>query len=264
MKMKPVWMVALMVALLTSTVLDDARPAEAGDMLLASNNRSGMGQLGTDLRLMDAAQPAPAGSPAARHRIGKIPTNWFWRQVSPLKVAGHRGRWADVLGVIETGRASGRPIYGSISTAQRILAAYGPTLRKEAKRRNVSLPLLVAVIAVESNGKPNAKSPVGAGGLMQLMPATARRFGVKNRYAPGPNIRAGTQYLDWLLRRYGDDAVLALAGYNAGEGAVDRFAGVPPYRETRAYVAKVAGAYAAARQLCIEPPATPRQPCTLR
>lgn len=237
--------------------------AQAGDFEIATNSR-GMGQLGTSKRLMDSAQPAPPGSAASRHRIGRIPTNWFWKQVSPLKAAGHQQRWGQVLSVIEGGRAKGKAIYGSVATAQRIFKAYGSTLQKEARRRNISLPLLVAVIAVESNGKANAKSHVGAGGLMQLMPATARRFGVTNRYQAKENIRGGTHYLDWLLRRYGDDAVLALAGYNAGEGAVDKYAGVPPYRETRAYVAKVAGAYAAARMLCETPPVGARDDCKIR
>ncbi|MEM6904638.1 MAG: lytic transglycosylase domain-containing protein, partial [Pseudomonadota bacterium] len=129
---------------------------------------------------------------------------------------------------------------------------WGSILAREAEVRKVPLPLLIAVVAVESGGNPRAISPKGAGGLMQLMPATARRFGVSNSLAPAQNVRGGTRYLKWLLDRFGGDTVLALAGYNAGEGAVDKYGGVPPFRETRDYVPKVAAAYAAARRICTD------------
>ena len=237
------------------------------DPLLADGIRSGetpgMGRLGTNKRLMDPSMPTvPRASGGARAR--KIPTNWFWKQVSPSVAAASTRRWSQVLDVMEAGRLAGKPIFGSQTTAQRIYQNYGTMLKAEAKRRNISLPFLIAVIAVESNGNPKARSHVGAGGLMQLMPQTAKRFGVADRFQPGPNIRAGTQYLDWLLKRYNNDAVLALAGYNAGEGAVDKYAGVPPFRETRAYVAKVAGAYLAARRLCASVPKNARDVCEIR
>ena len=101
-------------------------------------------------------------------------------------------------------------------------------------------PLLVrAVVLTESAGRPRARSPKGAMDLMQLMPATARRFGVANPDDPNQNIDGGARYLRWLLDRYGGDVARALAGYNAGEGAVDRHGGIPPYRETQDYVRTV-------------------------
>ncbi len=199
-----------------------------------------------------------------RKVYGRQAFKWFWGEVSTSRAAASKERWGTVMTVIEKGRAKGKAVFGSRATAQRILTNYRAFLEREAKRRNVSIPLLIAVIAVESNGQKTARSPKGAGGLMQLMPATATRFGVSDRYQPSQNIRGGAHYLDWLLRRYNGDAVLALAGYNAGEGAVDRHKGVPPYAETRDYVAKVAGAYAAARTLCATPPRSPRGACKLK
>jgi len=96
-----------------------------------------------------------------------------------------------------------------------------------------------AIIHAESAYNPNALSRVGAQGLMQLMPATARRFGVGNAFDAGQNIAGGVQYLAWLLKRFNGDLTLAAAGYNAGEGAVDKYRGVPPYSETRRYVERV-------------------------
>ncbi|MFO1352996.1 MAG: lytic transglycosylase domain-containing protein [Gammaproteobacteria bacterium] len=111
-----------------------------------------------------------------------------------------------------------------------------------AKEHGLEPALLDAVIRVESAYQPNATSPKGAMGLMQLMPATARRFGVHDPYDAEDNIRGGARYLRWLLDKFGD-VELALAGYNAGEGAVVDWGGIPPYRETRRYVPRVLQAY---------------------
>jgi soluble lytic murein transglycosylase-like protein len=94
-----------------------------------------------------------------------------------------------------------------------------------------------ALIQVESNYKPKARSPRGAMGLMQLMPSTAREYKVRNPFDPKANIEAGIKHLKGLIDRFGVE--LALAAYNAGEGAVVKFNGVPPYRETRNYVSKI-------------------------
>jgi soluble lytic murein transglycosylase-like protein len=102
--------------------------------------------------------------------------------------------------------------------------------------------LVLAFIATESNFNPAAVSPKNAQGLMQLIPETAARFGVRNAMDPTQNVRGGMAYLRWLLARYQGDVVLAAAAYNAGEGAVDRYLGVPPYAETRQYVWKIVSA----------------------
>jgi hypothetical protein len=237
-------------------------PAAAGDMRVAARSLAlPKGRLVARKRLVHPSLPAPSRSGGGSH--GPATFEWFWSEVSASQADAHAGRWSEVLDVVEAARASGRAVYGSRAAAARILADYGPHLTRAAARHDLSLPLLVAVIAVESGGDPQALSPKGAGGLMQLMPGTAARFGVADAYAPAENIRGGAQYLDWLLRTFRGDAVLALAGYNAGEGAVDAYAGVPPYGETRDYVAKVAGAWAAARTLCATPPEGARDACEL-
>ncbi len=109
-----------------------------------------------------------------------------------------------------------------------------------AAETRVAAGLLRAVMAVESNFMPRALSAKGAMGLMQLMPATARRFGARDPFSPAQNLRAGAQYLRWLTDRFGDDLPLVLAAYNAGEGAVERAGKRIPYlAETRAYVPRV-------------------------
>jgi hypothetical protein len=104
---------------------------------------------------------------------------------------------------------------------------------------NLDVDLLASVVRAESGGNAHAVSRTGARGLMQLMPGTAAGLGVADSFAPEQNIGGGTAYLDGLLRRYHDNLALALAAYNAGPQAVDRWHGIPPYRETRQYVARV-------------------------
>lgn len=104
---------------------------------------------------------------------------------------------------------------------------------------NIDEDLLASLIRAESGGQVRAISRVGARGLMQLMPKTADELGVKDAFRPDENIAGGSTYLDQLLTRYHDNVALALAAYNAGPAAVDKYHGVPPYRETRAYVARV-------------------------
>ncbi len=109
-----------------------------------------------------------------------------------------------------------------------------------AAEQGVEDSLVHSVIRAESNYNPRAVSPKGALGMMQLIPSTAKRFGVGNAFDPRENVRGGVKYLKFLLDYYHDDYVRAIAAYNAGEAAVDKYNGVPPYLETRNYVYSVA------------------------
>lgn len=112
-------------------------------------------------------------------------------------------------------------------------------MSRAGAQHNLDVDLLASVVRAESGGNIRAVSRTGARGLMQLMPTTATLLGVEDSFHPEQNINGGTAYLDALLLRYHDDIPRALAAYNAGPAAVDRYHGVPPYRETRAYVARV-------------------------
>jgi hypothetical protein len=112
-------------------------------------------------------------------------------------------------------------------------------LADAGEHHNLDSDLLASIVKAESNGNAHAVSHAGARGLMQLMPRTAADLGVDDSFAPDQNVRGGSAYLDELLRRYHDNIALALAAYNAGPAAVDKYHGIPPYHETRAYVARV-------------------------
>ena len=113
--------------------------------------------------------------------------------------------------------------------------------------------LLHAVVLQESRYRPDAESYAGAQGLMQLMPATAKRFKCEDRKDPQQNIEAGAKYLRWLLKRFDGNVQLALAGYNAGEGAVDKYEGIPPYEQTKTYVKKIVGNYGKTHHPVLKP-----------
>ena len=134
---------------------------------------------------------------------------------------------------------AGAPAYRTTTEAiPQNAESFEDLVREHSQRQSLRPELVRAVIQVESGFDPRATSPKGAMGLMQLMPHTARSLGVLNAYDPAENIRGGTVYLRQLLDKFGSDH-LALAAYNAGPGAVDKYDGVPPYRETKEYVRKV-------------------------
>lgn len=124
-------------------------------------------------------------------------------------------------------------------SAQPAPANTGSIFADSGARHNVNVDLLASVVKAESGGNAHAVSRTGARGLMQLMPGTAAQLNVQDSFDPASNVNGGSAYLDQLLTRYHENLALALAAYNAGPAAVDRYHGVPPYRETRAYVARV-------------------------
>lgn len=126
---------------------------------------------------------------------------------------------------------------------QQRATAHEDSISKYATKYGVDSAIVKAVIAVESCYNTGAVSPKGAQGLMQLIPETAARFGVADSFDSSQNIHGGTRYLSWLMKRYDGDLYKAIAAYNAGEGAVDKYQGIPPYNETQHYVRKVLAVY---------------------
>jgi soluble lytic murein transglycosylase-like protein len=221
-------------------------PAEQARLLAPTSRRAPVITPDTDGRA------APGGGYA-----------WFWDRVSPRMEDGS-GRFLSAIAALNTpqnGRAVRAP---RMQFLQGIASAYGADILRASVGTNVSPALALAVIAVESAGQAAAVSSAGAQGLMQLIPATAQRFGVSDSFDPAQNIRGGIAYLDWLLAHFDNDIVLALAGYNAGEGAVRRNGGVPPFAETRDYVPKVLAAWLVARGLCATVPELPSDGCVFK
>ena len=169
-----------------------------------------------------------------------------------LKLEGHRVEEGLVVLRLKGGGEMGVPpsaVRGFVpdEVLDEVAVPPGGDLREAAaaaaRRHGLDPELVIAVAAVESGFRPEAVSPKGAQGLMQLMPRTAEALGVENAFDPAQNLDGGARHLGQLLTLYGGDLAKALAAYNAGEGAVHRHGGEPPYRETRAYVKKVLERY---------------------
>ncbi|NUH65916.1 lytic transglycosylase domain-containing protein [Sulfitobacter sp. S0837] len=193
------------------------------------------------------ASPSGAIAPLAAGQF-----DWFWDKISPAADRAEAGRLAPALDALA--RAGARVPSPRLQHMQDIAGRNGIDILRATVGTQVSPALVLAVITVESAGQTEAVSRAGAQGLMQLMPATAARFGVADSMIPGDNIAGGVKYLDWLMGEFDRDPILVLAGYNAGEGSVRKHAGVPPFAETRDYVPKVLAAFQVAKGLCKTPP----------
>lgn len=205
-------------------------------------------------RSAPAAPPAPAGP-------GTL--DWYWDAVTPT-LGPVSGRFGLALAMLAQGPGGARVSGPRLQHMQEIAGRYGTEILRATIGTRVSPALVLAVIGIESAGRPDAVSSAGAVGLMQLIPATAERFGVGDRTDPVQNIRGGVAYLDWLMKEFDSDPLMVLAAYNAGEGAVRRNGGVPPYAETRAYVPKVLAAWQVAQGLCLTPPELVTDPCVFK
>ena len=192
----------------------------------------------------DPQQSAAPDGPALAY-------DWYWAAVSPEISDSGPGRLEQA--VLQLTKGPGVPA-PRLQALKEIAERHGTQILAATIGTRVSPALVLAVIGIESSGRTDAVSGAGATGLMQLMPDTATRFGVTDISDPVQNIKGGVAYLDWLMGEFDSDPILVLAGYNAGENAVKKNAGVPPYAETRAYVPKVLSAWTVARGLCMTPP----------
>lgn len=206
------------------------------------------------LRQRSAARPGRAAP-------GGGDFGWFWTEAMPTAASDRDGVAPGLVRFIDDRRSRGLPVWGHVRTGEDIYMRFREAIDRASAETGVSQAVIAAVIAIESAGVATATSPKGAMGLMQLMPATAERFGVSQAYDPFDNISGGARYLAELIKLHKGDFVLVLASYNAGEGAVDKHNGVPPYDETRDYVAKFFSVYAAAKSFCKNSPDDPAVNC---
>lgn len=197
---------------------------------------------------------APVPAPDDDNAPVGLPYEWYWAAVSPSLAQASAGRLELAVNGLRNGPAGETIPVPRLQAMQDIAENYGIEILKATIGTKVSPAFVLAVIGIESAGKPAAVSSAGAQGLMQLIPETAERFGVTDSKDPIQNIKGGIAYLDWLMNKFDGDPLMVLAAYNAGENAVIRHEGVPPYAETRAYVPKVLAAWTIARGLCLTPP----------
>ncbi len=188
---------------------------------------------------------------------------WFWDKV-PAGLAEKDGRFPLALASLGLGPEGASVPGPRLQGLQQVADSYGTEILKATIGTQVSPALVLAVISAESGGQVDALSAKGAQGLMQLVPATAERFGVSDSTDPVQNIKGGVAYLDWLMTKFDRDPLMVIAAYNAGEGAVVANSGVPPYVETRDYVPKVLAAWVVAQGLCLTPPELMTDPCVFK
>ena len=212
----------------------------------------------------ETAEPFPEASETETAQTPAAQDEWFWQTVSPSMGTPVPGRFAQAVAHVEKATNEDTLKTPRLDALNKIALAHGTDIIVETLNSDVSPALVLAVIAVESGGRVSAESHKGAQGLMQLIPETAERFGVSDANDPKQNIKGGVAYLKWLMKEFNGDPILALAGYNAGEGAVRKYEGVPPYAETRAYVPKVLAAWTVARSICMTPPELVSDGCVFR
>ena len=201
---------------------------------------------------LPAASPAkPVAAPQAKAKFVRMATSTIYSYVDANGVRNFSNRRPHGVANVtsqsiqyavfrmENCYACGLQPGVNFGTTRLNTSAYKDEIAQASRDYGVDEAVIRAIIHAESAFRPTALSRAGAQGLMQLMPATARRFGVSDSYNAAQNIQGGVQYLAWLLKRFNGDLKLAAAGYNAGEGAVDKYRGVPPYSETRRYVERV-------------------------
>ncbi|WP_204115354.1 lytic transglycosylase domain-containing protein [Shimia biformata] len=220
---------------------------------------------GTAKRITVQIEPAPVVAPKPKATADAGTTKakdappgsryaWFWETISPEMAQSAPGRLQKALDLLSA-PPGGEPVAAPrLQFLAEIARRHGVDILKSTVGTEVSPALVLAMISVESSGRVDAVSSAGAQGLMQLMPATAARFGVPEDPDAADNIRGGVAFLNFLMSEFDRDPILVLAGYNAGENAVKGHSGVPPFAETRDYVPKVLAAYAVARGLCRTPP----------
>ena len=193
---------------------------------------------------VDVPEPKPKAEKSDRDGTGSPGPGpessyaWFWDEVPP-GIADVSGRFDLALSALSKGPGGTMVRAPRMQHLQEVADEYGTEILKATLDTRVSPALVLAVIGIESAGRADAISHAGAVGLMQLIPATAKRFGVSDSTDPIQNIKGGVAYLDWLLGEFDNDPLMVIAAYNAGEGAVRNNGGVPPYAETRDYVPKV-------------------------
>ncbi len=188
---------------------------------------------------------------------------WYWETV-PTAIEASDGRFSLAVAMLSQGPGGKSVAAPRLQHMQEIAESYGTQILTATIGTDVSPALVLAVIGIESAGKPAAVSSAGAQGLMQLIPATAERFGVTDATDAAQNIKGGVAYLNWLMKRFDRDPLMVLAAYNAGEGAVEANSGIPPYAETRDYVPKVLAAWQVAQGLCLSPPELVTDPCVFK
>ena len=238
-----------------------AKPGQKGKRITVAITPEDMARQNPNLG--KKADPAEAARPAGEGEAAAAPPRarpderygWFWDEVSPALDQSGPGRLETALNrIANPPGGKGGVAAPRLQGLQNIAKTHGADILRATVGTEVSPALVVAVMAIESGGKSDALSGAGAQGLMQLMPATAERFGVTDASVPGDNIKGGVAFLDFLMKEFDRDPILVLAGYNAGENAVKTHKGVPPYAETRDYVPKVLAAFGTARGLCLTPP----------